>query len=428
MQAIRGTKDILSSNIDSWQKIEQISQSLLELANYKEIRTPIFENSNLYNRSLGEITDIVQKEMYTFIDKSKREITLRPEGTAGIARAFIEHKLYTETLPQRYWYYGPMFRYERPQAGRQRQFHQLGIECIGSPDPLLDVEVISLAMEIFTQLHLSNLSLEINSLGNVEVRNAYQQALYSFLSPYKTQLDIESQNRLEKNPLRLLDSKDEFVQKLLLEAPTISKFLDVSSQEHLNKVCNYLDKLNIKYIVNPKLVRGLDYYNDTTFEIKASGLGSQDTICGGGRYNGLIKSLGGPSTPAVGWAIGLERLVLIISEALSFNSSLDCYFIILRDAAKEFSLPIIYELRKHKVQVEMVIANTNLQKYIKKAVQLKATTCIIVGDEEVENNKIQLKILHSRKQEFLSVENIAEIVTKIKFNSSISVATKNIKQ
>ena len=278
IQGVRGTRDILFPDIKLWQAVENIAREILECANYKEIRTPIFEQSNLFTRSLGQITDIVQKEMYTFQDKSKREITLRPEGTAGVVRSFIEHKLYTKPSPQRFWYYGPMFRYERPQAGRQRQFHQLGLECIGSADARLDAEIISLAMEILQELKIHDLTLYINSLGDNKARKNYRQALYTYLYPYRYQLDIESQKRLENNPLRLLDSKDSQVKSLLAQAPSILDFLDQNSKTHFDLVCTYLDSLSIKYIVDPKLVRGLDYYNNTTFEIKSSNLGAQDTI------------------------------------------------------------------------------------------------------------------------------------------------------
>lgn len=414
IQAIRGTKDIYSSEIDLWRIIEKISCEIIELANYKEIRTPIFEKSLLYNRSLGEITDIVQKEMYTFLDKGKREITLRPEGTASIVRAFIEHKFYNQTLPQRFWYYGPMFRYERPQAGRQRQFHQLGVECLGSNDPLADVEIINLALEIFSKLKISNLKLEINSLGSNSARIKYTEELYNYFSCYKSELDSDSIARLEKNPLRILDTKNEHTRQIIQGAPKILNFLDLDSKKHFDKVCEYLNVLNISYTINPNLVRGLDYYNDTTFEIKSSALGSQDTICGGGRYDNLIKTLGGPSTPAVGWAIGMERLVLTSMKFISSNTNLECYFITLGESAKLYSLPIIQILRKHNLQIEMSVSEATLQKQIKKALQLQAIICIIVGEEEINKQQLQVKWLHSKEQEYIHLDSIAQLIYKIK--------------
>jgi len=415
IQGVRGTRDILFPDIKLWQAVENIAREILECANYKEIRTPIFEQSNLFTRSLGQITDIVQKEMYTFQDKSKREITLRPEGTAGVVRSFIEHKLYTKPSPQRFWYYGPMFRYERPQAGRQRQFHQLGLECIGSADARLDAEIISLAMEILQELKIHDLTLYINSLGDNKARKNYRQALYTYLYPYRYQLDIESQKRLENNPLRLLDSKDSQVKSLLAQAPSILDFLDQNSKTHFDLVCTYLDSLSIKYIVDPKLVRGLDYYNNTTFEIKSSNLGAQDTICGGGRYDNLVESLGGPPVPAIGWAIGMERLLLSVSESLiPDQGSLDCYLICLGDQAKLYSLKLLKELRKQKLKVDIDVGEGSLQKKIKKANQLNSISCIIIGDEEIQKQSVILKYLFLRMQESIAIEEIAQIAQKIK--------------
>nr|YP_010336652.1 histidine-tRNA synthetase [Rhodospora sordida]UNJ15058.1 histidine-tRNA synthetase [Rhodospora sordida] len=429
IQAVRGTKDILFPDIDLWRIIEDISCEILELANYKEIRIPIFENSNLYTTSLGQVTDVVQKEMYSFQDKSQRYITLRPEGTAGVARAFIEHKLYVQTLPQRVWYCGPMFRYERPQAGRQRQFHQLGLECIGSIDPRTDAEVINLALDILNHLKISNLTLEINSLGNNEVRNNYKKALYNYFKDYKSDFSLEFQNRLENNPLRLLDSKDKMVQSLLEQAPSILDFLDNESRKHFHLVCSYLDSLSISYTINPRLVRGLDYYNDTTFEIKSNLLGSQDTLCGGGRYDNLIQSLGGPPVPAIGWAMGMERLLLSLPKSNIPNvKSLDCYIITLGEKAKSYSLMILQRLRNLKLKVDINFNEGNLPKQIKKADQLKAITCIILGEEEIQKQIVLLKWLSLRTQENISFSNISQIVDKINLykNNNVSKVNKDV--
>nr|YP_010338614.1 histidine-tRNA synthetase [Rhodaphanes brevistipitata]UNJ18564.1 histidine-tRNA synthetase [Rhodaphanes brevistipitata] len=415
IQASRGTKDILAPAIDSWRIIEEVSREVLELANYKEIRTPIFENSNLYSRSLGQITDIVQKEMYSFKDRGQRDITLRPEGTAGVVRAFIEHKLYTETSLQRLWYVGPMFRYERPQAGRQRQFHQLGIESIGSADPRIDAEIVSLAVQILNKLKIPDLDLEINSLGNIESRNQYKEVLYNYLVPYLDELDPEAQNRLKKNPLRLLDSKDSKIQLILDEGPKIIDYLDPESLLHFNKVCGYLSSIDINYKINPKLVRGLDYYNKTTFEIKSTNLGAQDTICGGGRYDNLVKSLGGPSIPAVGWAIGIERLILaILDNNEQHLLPLDCYIITLGDEANNYSLKLVKQLREKNLKVEMSLSDTSLQKQLRKANQLKARTCLILGKEELNQQQVILKWLDNELQELISLGSIDQIGTKIK--------------
>nr|YP_010336061.1 histidine-tRNA synthetase [Tsunamia transpacifica]QUE27952.1 syh [Tsunamia transpacifica]UNJ14467.1 histidine-tRNA synthetase [Tsunamia transpacifica] len=415
IQGVRGTKDILSSDINLWRTVEIISREILESAHYKEIRTPIFEQSKLFTMSLGQVTDIVQKEMYTFQDRSKRELTLRPEGTAGIARAFIEHKLYSQANPQRFWYHGPMFRYERPQAGRQRQFHQLGLECIGSSDALVEAEVISLAVEILQELKIPKLTLHINSLGNNVTRETFKKALYQYFVPYKSRLDEESQIRLENNPLRLLDSKEPQIRSFLNDAPVILDFLDEKSRLHFDKVCHYLDALSIKYIIDPYLVRGLDYYNNTTFEIKSLDLGAQDTICGGGRYDNLVKSLGGPSIPAIGWAIGMERLLLSVPTGIiPISLSLDCYLISLGIEAKQYSLILFQQLRKQKLKIEMDLSENSLPKQLKKASQMYAKTCIIIGDEEIQKKNIILKNLSTSVQEILPINDFTNIANKIK--------------
>ena len=415
IQGVRGTKDILSSDINLWRTVEIISREILESAHYKEIRTPIFEQSKLFTMSLGQVTDIVQKEMYTFQDRSKRELTLRPEGTAGIARAFIEHKLYSQANPQRCWYHGPMFRYERPQAGRQRQFHQLGLECIGSSDALVEAEVISLAVEILQELKIPKLTLHINSLGNNVTRETFKKALYQYFVPYKSRLDEESQIRLENNPLRLLDSKEPQIRSFLNDAPVILDFLDEKSRLHFDKVCHYLDALSIKYIIDPYLVRGLDYYNNTTFEIKSSNLGAQDTICGGGRYDNLVESLGGPSIPAIGWAIGMERLLLSVPTGIiPISLSLDCYLISLGIEAKQYSLILFQQLRKQKLKIEMDLSENSLPKQLKKASQMYAKTCIIIGDEEIQKKNIILKNLSTSVQEILPINDFTNIANKIK--------------
>nr|YP_010336457.1 histidine-tRNA synthetase [Goniotrichopsis reniformis]UNJ14863.1 histidine-tRNA synthetase [Goniotrichopsis reniformis] len=422
IQALRGTKDIFFPEISLWQVIEDISSQILDLANYREIRTPIFENSNLYIRSLGQVTDVVQKEMYNFQDRGERELTLRPEGTAGVARAFIEQKLYNKSFPQRFWYSGPMFRYERPQAGRQRQFHQLGIECLGSIDPRIDVEIMCLALDILKKLQISNLRLEINSLGNVETRTVYKQELYNYLFQYKSDLDIDSQNRLETNPLRLLDSKDSKIKLLLEQAPSILDYLDDFSKKHFNLVCYYLDSLSIEYIINSNLVRGLDYYNNTTFEIKSLTLGAQDTLCGGGRYDNLIESLGGPSTPAVGWGMGIERLLLLISrDNFNITKNIDCYLITIGNNAKKQSLEILYKLRNIGLKVDICLSDASLSKQIKKANQLNAMTCVILGEDEIRNNSIILKWLNIREQEIIELSNISLIAKKIKTHKETQV-------
>ncbi|MEB3212618.1 MAG: histidine--tRNA ligase, partial [Leptolyngbyaceae bacterium] len=328
VKAIRGTRDILPEDIGHWQHVEAIARETLGRAAFREIRTPIFEQTSLFERGIGEATDVVGKEMYSFTDRGDRPITLRPENTAGVVRAFIEHNLYAQGGVQRLWYTGPMFRYERPQAGRQRQFHQLGVEVIGSADPRADVEVIALAMDLLSQLGITELSLNLNSVGNFGDRQRYREALVDYFTPFKDELDADSQERLTRNPLRILDSKDQRTQEIATDAPSLLDYLEDDSKRHFERVQALLTNLNIVYELNPRLVRGLDYYTHTAFEIISNNLGAQGTVCGGGRYDGLVTQLGGPDTPAVGWAIGMERLILLLQQVRpTIDVSLDFYVV-----------------------------------------------------------------------------------------------------
>lgn len=315
----KGTHDILLNDINKWHKIESKLSELMELYDYSEIRTPIFESTELFLRGVGDTTDIVDKEMYTFLDKGDRSITLRPEGTASVARAFIEHSLFNEVLPSKFYYIGPMFRYSRPQTGRYRQFHQFGVEVIGSIDPNLDGEVLELMMNIFTSLGIKNLSLEINSVGCPKCRPIHKDKLKIYLKKNYNDLCNTCQTRYEKNPLRIFDCKNEKCQEIINNGPLITDNLCEECDEHFNKVINYLDMTNIKYDINKKMVRGLDYYTKTAFEITAGREGAQSSLGGGGRYDGLIEELGGPSLPGIGFAIGLERVVLTMEEQGLFD-------------------------------------------------------------------------------------------------------------
>nr|UAD89143.1 histidine-tRNA ligase [Gracilariopsis longissima] len=419
MQPLRGTKDILPDETIYWQYIYDQAIQILSLHNYTEIRTPILESTQLFERSIGETTDIINKEMYTFKDQSGRNITLRPEGTASIARAFINNKLYQRKI-QRLWYCGPMFRYERPQSGRQRQFHQLGIECIGSLNPMADAEVIHLANKLLNQMKLNNYILEINSIGNLEERKKYQTDLIDYLKPYTKDLDNDSQKRLHINPLRILDSKNIKTQEILYYAPSLNKYLTKQSIEHFNSVCSYLDSLQIQYNINYKLVRGLDYYNYTAFEIKTKLLGTQNTICGGGRYDTLIKQLGGPETPAVGWAIGLERLLHIVQNQLQIpNNNSRIYIITQGIEAQKKIWKIIKNLENEKIPFELDLSNTSFQKQIKKAVKSGAKLCIIIGDNEIINNSITIKILNQHKQYTIPYENLLNEINQLSIKSEL---------
>nr|YP_010197071.1 histidine-tRNA ligase [Crassiphycus corneus]UAD84875.1 histidine-tRNA ligase [Crassiphycus corneus] len=416
MQPLRGTKDILPYEIIYWQQIYNKASDILALHNYSEIRTPIIETTNLFERTIGESTDIINKEMYSFTDQSNRNITLRPEATASIARAFISNKLYQSKL-QKLWYLGPMFRYERPQSGRQRQFHQLGIECIGSLSPMADTEVIHLASKIVSQLGLKNYVLEINSIGNLEEREMYKVDLIKYLSKYQKDLDEDSQNRLYSNPLRILDSKNMKTQEILEYAPNLNQYLNKTSTEHFYLVCKYLDNLNIPHTINHKLVRGLDYYNHTTFEIKTNSKNSQNTICGGGRYDNLIEQLGGPKTPAVGWAIGIERLLKVIQKELQLTLSqkqINVYIATQGLAAQTKIWEIVQNLEKEKIKFELDLSNTSFQKQIKRASKLGAKFCIILGDQEINNNCITTRKLNEHKQYTVPYSSFLEEINKFK--------------
>nr|YP_009326619.1 histidine tRNA synthetase [Membranoptera platyphylla]AMJ16876.1 histidine tRNA synthetase [Membranoptera platyphylla] len=415
MQLLRGTKDILPDEIQFWQHIYDAANDILTLSNYNEIRTPILEQTNLFKRSIGNDTDIVNKEMYTFLDQSQRSITLRPEGTASIARAFISNKLYTNNNIHRLWYMGPMFRYERPQKGRQRQFHQLGIECIGSPNYIADVEVIRLAIKVLKTCQLSKYRLEINSIGSSEERQIYKYELINYLIKYKKDLDEDSKKRLEVNPLRILDSKNIKTQEILDKAPKLISYIQSESLDHFNKICEHLTHLSIPYKINEKLVRGLDYYNYTAFEIKTDILGNQDTICGGGRYDKLIEYLGGPKTPAVGWAIGIERLLMITTKLININKNISKVYIIIQGLKAEQKVwDIIKILEEYKISFNLDLNQSNLKKQMRKASQSSAKICCILGENEINYNYITIKWLKTSKQQKISLDKFKQYLYDIK--------------
>lgn len=400
IQVSRGTRDILPEEVIYWQHVEATARQLLHQAAYRELRTPIFEQTNLFERGIGEATDVVGKEMYTFKDRGDRSITLRPEGTAGAVRSYIENKLYAQGGVQRLWYIGPMFRYERPQAGRQRQFHQIGLECLGSTDPRADAEVIAIASQLLKSLGVPEWTLSLNSLGTSEDRQRYREALVNYLSDYKDDLDADSQQRLERNPLRILDSKDPQTQHIAQSAPNILNYLGPDSKQHFDRVQHLLTDLDIAYKLNPSLVRGLDYYTHTAFEFELDGLGSQATVCGGGRYDRLVAELGGPETPAVGWAIGMERLILLLQKAeITLNQSLDFYCVARGSEAEAQALLICQNLRKNGFSVEMDLSGSAFGKQLKRADRSGAMACLILGDTEACDRTVQLKWLASGEQE-----------------------------
>ncbi|MET3699991.1 histidyl-tRNA synthetase [Bacillus oleivorans] len=404
IQIPRGTQDILPGESEKWQWVEQIAKDICSAYQYKEIRTPIFEHTELFQRGVGDSTDIVQKEMYTFKDRGDRSITLRPEGTASVVRSFVSHKMHgLPDQPVKLYYLGPMFRYERPQAGRFRQFVQFGVEALGSDDPAIDAEVISLAMNIYKKAGLKNIKLVINSLGDPESRTAYREALVNHFKDGIHEFCTDCQNRLEKNPLRILDCKKDRDHSLMKSAPSILDFLNENSSNYFRMVQNYLTQLDIPFEVDPNLVRGLDYYNHTAFEImsNAEGFGAITTLCGGGRYNGLVEDLGGPETSGIGFAFSIERLLAAIEAEgldIEFTKPLDCYFIVLGEKAKEKVVKVLQDIRLNGISAEMDYLNRKMKAQMKAANRLQAKQVVIVGDEELDRGVAVLKNMESGEQ------------------------------
>lgn len=398
IQAIRGMNDILPTQSPVWQKVEAVLRASVASFGYSEIRTPIVENTDLFKRSIGEVTDIVEKEMYTFADRNGDSLTLRPEGTASTVRAGNEHGL-LYNQEQRLWYMGPMFRHERPQKGRYRQFHQFGVEVYGIKSADIDAEVLMLSASLWQKLGLTeHVSLELNTLGDSDERAAYREALVVFLEQHKDKLDEDSQRRMYSNPLRVLDSKDQQVQALLADAPALMDYLGEDSKAHFARLCELLEAVGIQYRVNPRLVRGLDYYNRTVFEWVTDSLGAQGTVLAGGRYDGLVSQLGGKETPAVGFAMGLERIVLLL-ETLELNADVaaevDVYVTAMGDDCVIEAMKIAQELREKlpKLKVMSHCSGGNFKKQMKRADKSGAGFALIIGETELANNKVAVKPL-----------------------------------
>ena len=402
LQPVRGTQDLLPEQCRSFRLLDETALRLASRFGYEEISTPIFEFSEVFHRTLGETSDAVTKETYTFLDRGGDEITLRPEGTAGIARAFISNGM-AQNLPLKFYYSGPMFRYERPQKGRYRQFHQLGAESLGPETAEADIECISLAALVLEELGLKDkVQLEINSLGDPESRMKHRDLLVTYLSRFETELSADSQIRLKKNPLRILDSKDEKDKKLLEGAPLLENCLNDDSKKFFDRVLKGLDILGIKTHVNSRLVRGFDYYTHSVFEFTTSLLGAQSAVLAGGRYNGLIALMGGPATAGVGWAAGMERLALLV-EADRFlqKTSLLC-LIPAEDRAEDFCLGLAYQLRKQGISVELLLGG-NFGKRMKRADKLGAKAVVVVGGNELDSGTVSLKILATGEQKQIPV-------------------------
>lgn len=402
-QRPKGTNDILPGESEKWQTIEQTARKLFDQYQFHEIRTPIFEHIEVISRSVGDTTDIVTKEMYDFHDKGDRHITLRPEGTAPIVRSFVENKLFgpEHQKPYKVYYMGPMFRYERPQKGRLRQFHQIGVEVFGSDNPATDVETMAMALQFFRELGIKDLRLVINSLGDQETRTAYRQALIDYLTPFKEQLSADSNRRLLENPLRVLDSKDEKDKALVAGAPSILDYLSETAQKHFEAVTKMLDALNIAYEIDSNMVRGLDYYTHTIFEIMSDDpkMGAQSTICAGGRYNQLVAELGGPETAGFGFAMGFERLLMILEAqgiTLAAQKPLNAYVVSLGEATNIEALQIVQSIRQAGFSAERDVMNRKAKAQFKTADKLNAQLVLTIGETELANGVVNVKNLATR--------------------------------
>ena len=386
--------DLLPGQIGLWQHVEAGAREHFRRSGISEIRTPLLEVTELFARGIGEATDVVGKEMYTFLDRGERSCTLRPEGTASVVRAAIQHGLLSQG-PQRLWYGGPMFRYERPQAGRLRQFHQIGLELLGFADACSDVEAIAIAWDLLAELGVAGLELQLNSLGSSEDRARYREQLVTWLEQRRDQLDADSQARIHTNPLRVLDAKHPDTQALLAESPSLASALSDASQARFAAVQQALTALGIPFVLNPRLVRGLDYYGHTAFEITSSQLGAQATVCGGGRYDGLVQQLGGPATPAIGWALGMERLVLLLSQAERPAVALDLYVVSRGEAAATAALALARLCRQAGLAVERDASGSAFAKQFKRADRSGARWAAVIGEQEAADGLVGLQDLRA---------------------------------
>ncbi|KRN88649.1 histidine--tRNA ligase [Ligilactobacillus ceti] len=413
-QRPKGTQDILPNESEKWQYVETVTRELLTKYRYQEIRTPIFESFEVFSRTSGETSDIVTKEMYDFYDKGKRHITLRPEGTAGVVRAFVENKLFAPEVqkPFKTFYMGPMFRYERPQSGRLRQFHQIGVEAFGSEEPALDVETIAMAVSLLKEFGLNNLKVALNTLGDAQTRQDYRQALVDYFTPFAAQLSDDSKVRLEKNPLRILDSKDPADQEIVENAPVILDYLTPEAKEHFTTVRSLLDALGIEYVVDTEMVRGLDYYNHTIFEImsdsKAFG-GKWTTVCAGGRYSGLVEQLGGPEMSGVGFGLGVERLLLILDAEeiqLPIDNRLDVYVVGIGEVTNEETLKLVQALRQQGLIADRDYLGRKPKGQFKSAARLNAKYTLTIGETELAEQRANLKNMDAKEEISVSLADL----------------------
>ncbi|MBR2315265.1 MAG: histidine--tRNA ligase [Clostridia bacterium] len=428
-KAIKGTQDTLPN--ESY-KVQFIEQTVLEIAGnygFKEIRTPVFEHTELFQRGVGDTTDVVQKEMYTFNDKGERSITLRPEGTAGVIRAFLEHGLFNEPLPQKMCYLTSCYRYEKPQAGRLREFHQFGIECVGTASPAADAEVIALANDVFTFLDVKNLQLEINSIGCPECRKEYHKALKEYFEKYKGDLCETCLGRLDRNPMRILDCKSPVCGEIAKNAPTVLQFLCDDGKDHFDKTKLYLDAMGIEYKVNPTIVRGLDYYTRTVFEFVSNEIGAQGTVCGGGRYDGLCEELGGAHTPALGFGMGIERLMLLMeAQNIPFPADKPCsiYIASMGDKASLKAAEIVSQLRAEGVNAQFDVVGRSVKAQMKFANKLGAEYTMVLGDTEIDENKASLKNMQTGETTEVQLDDFVDNFMNISIQQSMAALYDNL--
>lgn len=413
LKSLKGIQDILPPEIYIWQQIEHISREVFKKYGYQEIRLPIIEATDVFTRSIGETTDIVEKEMYTFMDKGNRSVTLRPEGTAPFVRAFVQHHLYNAPSPQKYYYLGPMFRYERPQAFRSRQFYQIGIEAVGTEDPKLDAEVISMLATILKRIGLKGTNIEITSIGCKHCRPDYKKALKKALKNRLNLFCKDCQRRYEFNPLRILDCKVPSCIEARRGSPVVLDFLCAGCKQHFKELRHHLELLNIPYIINPNLVRGLDYYTRTAFEVTSESLGSQKAVAAGGRYDGLINEFGGPPTPGTGFAIGVERIIPLIKESIAEKECPDLFFCSLGQEASKKSFILTEQLRDRGLWVEMSYDELSLRSQMRKADRIGAKNVIVVGEDELKKGKALTKDMRDKKESEVALE-IKEIIKTIR--------------
>ena len=416
IQKPKGTYDVYGDMSTKILYIEKILNELMKTYNYEYFRTPLFESTELFHRGVGDTTDIVTKETYDFKDRGDRNMTLRPEGTAGIARLYVENKLYANpAVPVKCWYYGPMYRYERPQSGRYREFYQFGVEVFGSVDPMIDAEVISIPVTIYQLLGLKGLKVKVNSLGDKESRDNYREALKAYFRPYLDDLCEDCRARFEKNSLRILDCKVDHNKEYFMNAPRMIDYLNETSKKHFEDVLKYLDAMNIDYEVDPSIVRGLDYYNHTVFEVEADikGFGSQNVLCGGGRYEELVETIGGPKTSGIGFALGLERLLSALEcENVDFNidNSVDVYVIPMDDAARGEALSLTYNLRLNGFKTDTDFMGRNLKGNFKQADRLNAKYLVFVGEEEINTRVLTVRDNSTKEEYKLSLDDFVSLL------------------